>query len=372
METGRNGSDAASANGSKAAGNGHRRFKGFESRRVLVVGGAGYLGSVVVRALLDRGYDVRVMDALVYGDDGIRDLFPLRAFGVVQADLRNLESVVRATRGVDAIVHLGALVGDPACTIDEQLTVEINLDATRTIAAVARGLGVERFVFASTCSVYGASDELLHEDSPLAPVSLYGRTKMDSERVLLSLASEEFTPVILRFGTLYGASPRPRFDLVVNMLTARAATEGEITVYGGDQWRPFVHVADAAAAVIRCLEAQPRHVRGEIFNVGSDEQNHTLKEIAAMIASLVPGLRVIYEEKQETEANYRVSFEKVRTRLGFAPRHGLADGLDEIIRSIRQGMVADHADARYSNHRSLLSTVDTLRTARGRVAEAMS
>jgi nucleoside-diphosphate-sugar epimerase len=351
----KNGKDGSHRNGSR------RPRRGI--RHVLVIGGAGYVGSVLVRKLLDRGYGVTVMDALMYGDHGIRDLHDHPRFHVVEGDLRSVESVVRAGLGADAVVHLGALVGDPACALDEKLTMEINLLATRTVVDVARGLGMKRLVFASTCGVYGADDGLLDEDSPLAPVSLYSRTKMESERVVLAGANgSDFLPVVLRFGTFYGTSPRPRFDLVVNLLVARAVAEGEITIFGGDQWRPFVHVDDGAESILRCLEAPPELVRGKVFNVGSDDQNHTLAQIAQHISDLVPGVRVLYEGgRGAAEANYRVSFARIKSQLGFIPRRSLAEGLAEIKDAIEQGTVADYAEERYSNYKVLTRKGELLR-----------
>jgi nucleoside-diphosphate-sugar epimerase len=324
-------------------------------QRVLVVGGAGYVGSVLVRDLLDRGFRVTVMDALMYGDDGIRSHYDDPRFDVVRGDLRSIEAVVSACRDADAVVHLGALVGDPACDLDERLAFEINLEATRTLAAVARGLGIKRFVFASTCSVYGASDDELHEDSALAPVSIYARTKSASEELLLDMDGNDFCPVILRFGTFFGSSPRARFDLVVNMLVAKAVREGEITIMGGDQWRPFLHVADGAEAVIASLTAPAAAVSHRIFNVGSDGENHTLAEVGQIIASAVPGTQLTIAPPAEVEANYRVSFRRLREELGFVPSRSLLDGVEELRMEIETGAIGDHADVRYSNVKSLAS-----------------
>jgi nucleoside-diphosphate-sugar epimerase len=335
---------------------------------ILVIGGAGYLGSVLVRQLLDRAYSVTVMDALMYGDDSVRDLYGHPGFDVVRGDLRDVEALISASHHADAVVHLGALVGDPACAYDEQLATEINLEATRTIAAVARGLGIERLVFASTCGVYGASDDLLDEDSPLGPVSLYARTKLDSEAYLLSLNGSRFKPVVLRFGTFYGASPRPRFDLVVNLLVAKAVTEGEIIIFGGSQWRPFIHVADGARAIIRCLEAPARRLQQRVFNVGSDRQNHTLTEIARIIAAAVPDARVELAPEAPEEANYRVSFARIQNTLGFRATRTVQDGVRELKEAIEQGAVGDITDSRYSNIKSL-ATGDSTRALEGEPAQ---
>jgi len=322
-------------------------------RHVLVIGGAGYIGSVLVRKLLDRGYSVTVLDALLYGDESVRDLYGRPGFELIHDDMRNVEAVVRAMQYADAVVHLGALVGDPACALNEKLTLEINLAATRMIAEAARGFGIQRFIFASTCSVYGASDQLLDERSALNPVSLYARTKIDSERVLLDLNDDRFAPVILRFATVYGLSPRPRFDLVINLLTARAVCDRRITIFGGDQWRPFIHVDDAAEAILKCLEAPLHVVKGQIFNAGSDDQNYQIAQLGDLIKELIPDVEVIRQGEDADRRNYRVSFEKIRKHLGFTPRRTVADGVLEIKSAIEAGRIRDYRDARYSNYKTL-------------------
>jgi len=330
-----------------------KAFVSTKHREILVIGGAGYLGSCLVAALLASGHRVTILDALLYGDDSIRDLYDMHELTVVEGDFRSADVLRVAARNADAIVHLGALVGDPACALDEALARDVNANATRTVAEVACELKIQRLVFASTCSVYGASDELLTEESVTAPVSVYAQTKLDSEQLLLGMAQNGFAPTILRFGTFYGHSRRPRFDLVVNLLTANALTKGTITVFGGTQWRPFLHVADGAAAIAACLEAPIDVVGGEIFNVGSDEQNHMLGDVAAMIAEIAPEAHVVVQPSDKKEANYRVSFEKIRTRLGFVPARGLFDGLTEIKASLEQNVVGDYAEAKYDNAKTL-------------------
>jgi nucleoside-diphosphate-sugar epimerase len=322
-------------------------------RNVTVIGGAGCIGSVLVRKLLDRGYQVVVLDALLYGDESIRELYDRDGFELVQGDMRNIEDVVRALQYTNAVVHLGALVGDPACSLDEKLTLEINLAATRMIAEAARGFGVQRFIFASTCSVYGASDQILDERSALNPVSLYARTKIGSERVLLTLNDDRFTPVILRLGTIYGLSPRPRFDLVVNLLAARAVCEKSIAIFGGDQWRPFIHVDDAAEAILKCLEAPLHTIKSQTFNVGSDEQNYRIAQLGDIIKELIPDVQVVHKGEDTDQRNYRVSFGKIQKHLGFTPRHTVADGILEIKAAIESGRIRDYRDAHHSNYKTL-------------------
>lgn len=336
----------------EAKRNGQPQKKTIED--VLVIGGAGYVGSVLVGKLLSRGYKVTVMDALLFGNDGIRRFYGHRNFNVISGDLRDIETIIRSLRYADAVIHLGGLVGDPACAVDEKLTTEINLASTRLIAEAARGFGIQRFIYASSCSVYGASNEVLNERSALDPVSHYANTKKDSEKILLDLEDLDFAPIILRFGTFFGLSPRPRFDLVVNLLSARAVREKEITIMGGDQWRPFIHVEDGSDAILRCLEAPVHAVKGEIFNVGSDRNNHKIKEIGEFVQELIPDAVVNYEPAEVAEANYRVSFSKIRRYLNFEPTHTVADGILEIKNAIENGLIPQYQNAVYSNHKQMV------------------
>lgn len=322
-------------------------------RRVLVIGGAGYVGSTLVRQLLANGYAVRVFDILLYGDRAMAELCSHPRFEFVHGDFRNVESVVRSMEDMDAVVHLGAIVGDPAGDIEPEVTSEINVAATRLIAEVARGYGVRRFVFTSTCSVYGASDELLDERSLVSAISLYAKTKLDSENLLLKMMNDQFSPVILRLGTLYGLSYRPRFDLVVNLLTAKAVLEGEIVIVEGDQWRPFVHVEDAARAIARCLEAPVTSVSGQIFNVGSTKENYQLKDIASFICEAAPKTQVQFANHDGSRRNYRVSCDKIDQRLGFSPTRTVRDGIKEIKDAIERGEIRDYTAKEYNNFKFL-------------------
>ncbi len=324
-----------------------------EIEKVLVIGGAGYIGSILIRKLLKRGYKVRLLDLLLYGDESIAELYDEPNFEFIKRDFRNVETIVHCFQDMDAVIHLGAIVGDPACALDEELSIEINLEATRMIAEVAKGYGVQRFLFASTCSVYGASDAILDERSALNPVSLYARTKIDSEKVLLSFNSVDFSPIILRLATVYGLSPRPRFDLVVNLLTAKAIFEGEITIFGGQQWRPFIHVEDAAEAFVKCLHAPLAAVKGQIFNVGCNEQNCQIYRIGEFIKELVPEAIVTVEERDSDLRNYHVCFDKIRNQLGFVPGKTVEEGILEIKEAIEEGRIKDYRDQQYHNSKFL-------------------
>lgn len=320
---------------------------------VLVIGGAGYIGSVLCRELLDKGYSVRILDAFLYGQESLTDLIRHPRFTVVEGDSRDVSAVFRAMLDMDAVVHLGELVGDPACALDEKLTLEINLAATRMVAEAAQGCGVKRFIYASSCSAYGASTRLVDERSALNPVSVYARAKIGSEQTLLGLNGPNFHPVILRLATVYGRSPRPRFDLVINLLTAKAVCDGEITIFGGDQWRPFVHVADVAQAILLCLAAPLASVKAGVFNVGSDEQNYTITQVGELIHRIIPQTRLVNHGNDADERDYHVSFARIRRELGFKPDYTVEDGVREIEAALRARQIENYQDKRYSNYMTL-------------------
>lgn len=319
---------------------------------VLVVGGAGYIGSLLVEQLLRRGYKVRVLDALLYGREALRVVENHPDFHLMVGDCRNMQDVVRAVRGVDAIVDLAAIVGDPACEQDRAAALEINYGATRMMIEVAKGNGVGRFLFASSCSVYGANDHEVDERSKVNPISVYAQTKVDSERALLAAADEYFHPTVLRFATVFGLGYRPRFDLVVNLLSARARQDGKITIFNGQQWRPFIHVRDVVEAIVLSLEAPIRLVSGEIFNIGDSRLNHTLQQVAEIIGEIFPDTHV--EQVVNTDRrNYRVNFDKVRNGLSFAANYTIRQGVEELRAAFDERFILDYRDLRYHNQRFL-------------------
>ncbi len=320
-----------------------------KERRALVIGGAGYIGSALVPLLLEQGYQVRILDLLLYGMEPLEPWQDDPRLEVIKADFRQVDRVVSAMQDVDAVIHLGAIVGDPACALDEGLTIDINLMATRMIAEIAKGFGVRYFIFASTCSVYGASDQVLDEHSALKPITLYARSKAASEKVLLKMADEFFAPVILRFSTVYGLSGRFRFDLVVNLLTAKALIDKEITIFGGNQWRSFVHVEDTARSIMKVLAAPLETVRGQIFNVGSDEQNYTITQIGELIHQNVPSAEIINIDDEVDPNNYRVGFSKIRKQLGFTPDWTVQTGIEQVLEAVESGKVKDYKLPEYSN-----------------------
>ncbi len=317
-------------------------------RRVLVIGGAGYIGSLVTARLLERGYEVRVLDSLLYGPGPLAKVKGHSNFELIEGDFRNVQPVLSSLRGCDAVIHLAAIVGDPACAVNTQLSYDVNYAATRMLVELCKGAGVTRFLFASTCSVYGASNFLMDEQSQVNPISLYAQTKIASEQVLLSAQSSTFHPTILRLATVFGLSPRPRFDLVVNLLTAKAVREGKCTIYNGGQWRPFIHVADVARAFVTFLEAPVDVVSGEIYNVGSFKLNYTLQQVAEKIHEQLPNTTIEYVNNQDGR-NYRVSFDKLHTHLGFTCAISLEEGIAETRKAFEKKEIGDYRDKIFSN-----------------------
>jgi len=321
---------------------------------VVVLGGAGYIGCHTVDLLLQKGYHVRVLDRLMYGRDPIAGFLSHPNFEIVEGDVTDITRVTSVMRNASAVIHLAGLVGDPACAVDIDFTRHTNIVATRMAKDVAQSLGIYRFIFASSCSVYGVSDHEVDELSELHPVSLYAQTKIDSEKELLFVGRDDFFVTALRFATVFGHSRRPRFDLVANLFTAQAMTEGLITVVGPDQWRPFVHVRDLARAIVTVLEARPALVQGQVFNVGNPRLNLTigaLAEIVERVASEFRGgvTRSVRPQNTEDRRNYAVSFAKIQRQLAFEPTSELEEGIREMARHFIDGTYHHYRDEVYSN-----------------------
>lgn len=322
---------------------------------VLVVGGAGYVGSILVAQLLDSGYDVLVLDPLLYSGDSLAPVLGRPGFELHVGDSRDEATVRSLLSRVGSVVHLGEIVGDPACELDPTVTVSVNYSATIRLAELAQLAGVERFIYPSSCSVYGATDVIVDESGTHNPVSLYGRVKSASEEHILDLRTDTFHPTVFRLATVYGLSPRPRFDLVVNVLAGRAAADRSIVVQGGGQWRPFVHVADAATVLATTLTMPLEKVSGQIFNLGSNLQNHTIAGVAEIVREHVPDVAVEVTESVDPR-NYRVDFDKLAEVFGFRPSRTVSDGIAEIVRAVDNRHVVDIRDAYHSNVRALVET----------------
>lgn len=316
--------------------------------RVVVTGAAGYIGNILAERLLDAGYSVVGLDRLDFGDGAIRQLRSNPRFELVEGDLRDIDVAARALRDADAVIHLAAVVGDPACAANEREAVETNRQATAMLAKLSIGLGVRRMILASTCSVYGSNPKTVDENSALNPVSLYAETKIDAERLLLESQTGNFSPTALRIGTAFGWSRRPRFDLLVNLLTAKARIEGRAVIFNGDRWRPFVHVRDIARGFEAALAAPNEAVAGKVLNLGSNAGNHRLSSIAGILSQLHPEAEIALEPTEDRR-NYRVDFGGIEKALGFKAEVTLEDGIHEIDAMLAAGKVDDYRQPIYHN-----------------------
>jgi nucleoside-diphosphate-sugar epimerase len=308
--------------------------------RVLMTGHLGYIGTVAVPLFLERGHDVVGLDSDLYarctfGEQGLGPAATIPAFSM---DVRDVDADL--LRDFDAVVHFAGLSNDPLGEIDPQLTDDINHRATLVLAEAAKAAGVRRFVFSSSCSNYGAAgDDFLDETSAFRPVTAYGRSKVDAERGLAALADADFSPVLMRSATVYGFSPRLRFDLVVNNLTAWAYTTGDVFLKSdGTPWRPIVHVEDVCRAFVAAVEAPRERVHGEAFNVGTSAENFRIAEIAEVVESVVPGTAVRMSPNASPDArNYRVNCDKLARVLPEGrPLWTLRDGAEELYAAYRR------------------------------------
>jgi nucleoside-diphosphate-sugar epimerase len=318
----------------------------------LITGGAGYIGTEVTTALLDAGREVRVLDSLLFGQEEIAKTLEERGADVRIGDVRDDEARRSAVQGADSIVHLAAIVGDPACARDPELARETNIEATRSLVGDAAEAGVGHLIFASTCSNYGrmADPETpVDEEAPLAPVSLYAEQKVEIEKMLLENGSGPTAPTCLRFATIYGAAPRMRFDLTVNEFTRELWADRDLEVFGEQFWRPYVHVRDAARGILRVLEAGPAEVGGDVFNVGDSDENYRKLDLVEVITAEIPRGNVSYVHKDEDPRDYKVSFAKIRERLGFVPEMRVPDGVREIAKGLDAEAFGDPFDGRHRN-----------------------
>ncbi|MBU2547891.1 MAG: NAD-dependent epimerase/dehydratase family protein [Proteobacteria bacterium] len=317
--------------------------------KVLVMGGAGYIGSILTRMLVERGYETTVFDRLLFGSEPLADLERSPNFRLIRGDLRDVAEVSAAVEGQDAVVLLAALVGEPACNRDPRETVDVNWLGTKTVIDACRYYHVPRLLFASTDSCYGIQEGILYEDSPLNPISLYAELKRDVENELLAAGGNGFSPTILRLATVYGLSPRMRFDLIINILTMHAVLHNKIRIFGGKQWRPLVHVADVARGFLAVLEADPERVKGQVFNIGSNEQNYQIGVLGELVRSYLPGVEVETIDQPPDLRDYHVNFDKAGRVLGFRVDYTVGDAVGEIETALRSGAIQDPTGPRFRN-----------------------
>lgn len=328
-----------------------------DRRHILVTGGAGYVGSVLVPHLLQRGHRVRVLDLYLFGRQPLATVRGHPRLEEMTGDIRDRAAVAVAVAGVDVVVHLAAISNDPSCDLDPELTRSVNLDSFAPLVQLSRAAGVQRFIFASSSSVYGISDAAeVREDHPQRPITLYNQYKGECEKLLFEAQSSDFTTVAVRPATLCGRTPRQRLDLTVNILTAHAVARGVITVFGGSQQRPNLHVRDMVELYDRLLDAPAPVIAGQAFNAGAE--NLRVAEIArrvrAVVEREVPERRSLRIETTTSDdpRSYHICTEKVQRVLGFLPQWGIDDAVRELAQGLRSGGIPDPLqDARYYNVR---------------------
>ncbi|MBI3011637.1 MAG: SDR family oxidoreductase [Candidatus Omnitrophica bacterium] len=332
-------------------------------RPVLVTGGAGYVGCVLVRKLLEAGYPVTVYDLMLFGDAGLPTHAALR---VVKGDIRDLPTLAAAVRGAHSVIHLACISNDPSFELDPVLGKSINYDSFEPLVRTCKAGGVRRFIYASTSSVYGVSDAPdVTEEHPLVPLTDYNKYKGLCEPILLRYQSPDFTTVILRPATVCGPSPRMRFDLTVNILTNHAVNRRVITVFGGTQRRPNIHIEDIAELYVKLLEYPDGLIAGETFNAGY--QNHTVGELAHLVRQVVeqempqPAPIQIQTSPTDDLRSYHVSSRKIAERLGYVPARTIEDAVRDLCRAFTAGRFPDSlTDERYFNVKAVKRMTPTL------------
>lgn len=322
-------------------------------KKVLVTGGAGYIGSVLVKLLLEKGYFVRVLDNLSFGGEAIVELLNNKQFDFIKGDIRNREDLERAMTDIDYVAHLASIVGDPACAINPELTKDININGAELTYQIANKMGVKKFIFASTCSNYGKmkdSDAYVDENSELRPVSLYAETKVQFENFLLSQDKNNVTkPTCLRFSTVYGLSSRIRFDLTVNEFTKELAINRELVVFGEQFWRPYCHVVDLSRGVIAVIEGNDELVAFNVYNVGDTNENYQKQMIVEEIKKQIPDAKIKYLKRDEDPRDYRVNFDKIKNELDFEITMRVPEGIAQTIKVIKDGFLNNPDDQKYKN-----------------------
>jgi nucleoside-diphosphate-sugar epimerase len=312
--------------------------------RIFATGAAGYIGTTVVPFLLKSGHEVTVLDRFFFGSKLLDGFDSLGKLSVIRDDLRWFDG--RVLSGHDAVVDMAALSNDPAGELDPWKTIEINYLGRSRVARLAREAGVARYLLISSCSIYGFQDGLINEESKTNPLTTYARANQLAENDNLALASGEFTSTVIRFATIYGLSRRMRFDLAINAMVLNGLKKGKIPVMrDGNQWRPFLYVGDAARAILTILQSDKEKINGQIFNIGSDDQNYRIKELAELVSSTLSNKPSLDWYGDPDNRSYRVSFKKARDVLGYVPRTTPKEAAKELETALSKNELIDSPES---------------------------
>jgi len=317
-------------------------------RKILVTGGAGYVGSALVPKLLAKGDYVRVIDLYIYGEDVLKVYKGNPNLEEVKGDIRNRELLQKTLSDIDVVIHLACISNDPSYELDPQFGKSINYDAFLDLVKISKDSGVKRFIYASSSSVYGIKEEKnVTEDLPLEPLTDYSKYKVMCEEILMKEQSDEFICVVVRPATICGYSPRMRLDLTVNILTAHAINRGKITVLGGSQKRPNIHIGDITDYYVKLVDIPEDKIAGKIFNAGYE--NYPIIEIAEMVKEII-GENVTVEIQPTNDIrSYHISSEKIKRELGFEPKKTIKDAVVDIKNAFKSGKIKDWQDINYYN-----------------------
>lgn len=324
-------------------------------KKILVIGGLGYIGSVLVEDLLKKNYKVNILDKNYYGCYLKSKTLKNKNLKIFYGDCRNKTNLKKSLKNCTDVIHLGEIVGDPAVNINENFSIKNNYENTVFVVSECIKNKINKFIFASSCSVYGDSKIKCNEKSKLNPVSLYAKCKIECEKSILSLRSENFCPVILRLSTVYGDSPRKRFDLVVNRFILMAIKRIKIQLYGGESWRPFISTNDVSKLFIKVLVSDDKIVNRQIFNAGSENENYKIIDIIKIIKKIIK-LDFKKIKKNQDKRNYKVSFKKIKKILGFNTEDKLSSTIKTLIKKYKK-IKLNEKNINYYNDKKILKVL---------------
>jgi len=319
-----------------------------KSKKVLVFGGAGYIGCVLVKMLINLNFEVTVYDKFIYtSKKSFTKHFKSSKLKIVKGDSQNISKIFEAIRKNDIVIHLAEMVGDPLCEKKPKKTYAINYLASMTISNICKNLGISKFIYVSSCSVYGSNDYLTSETSKINPLSIYAKLKALSEKAIIRNFDKHCKPCILRLGTVYGSSFRPRYDLVINLFSGLSANKKQITIAGGNQWRPFVHVKDVSRAIIKILNSDFKKTDNQIFNIVGE--NVQIKDLGKALKKINPKANVTFSNNVKDNRNYKSSNKKAKKLLNFKTKYTINDGIKEVIEYTKKNKIKNIFNKKYIN-----------------------